>query len=397
MPDPQDSGSDQAAPNGRSSRRRPRHKRGSGGGNRSSGRQSSNFAAIDLGTNNCRLLIARDAGESFRIVDSYSRVVRLGQGLAATGRLSDESMDAAVEAMAVCAAKMKAKRVKRWRCVATEACRRASNGDEFLARVKSETGISLEVISPRVESRLAVMGCVNLVDPTKDVALVIDIGGGSTELSWVDVRKLRDEQAGHRLHRPPISAWASLPIGVVTLSERVPEIDDKAVWYDQLRAVVREAIIGQGCETRFTNVFQQGRGHLIGTSGTITSLAGIHLKLPYYQRVKVDGLWLRSADAVAVARDMGSRTFDERAKEPCIGRDRAHLLVAGCAITDVLCEMWPSKMIRVADRGLREGMLIGLMQKGQTPQKLETENKLKPTETLVAENIVQTPETTDGA
>jgi exopolyphosphatase/guanosine-5'-triphosphate,3'-diphosphate pyrophosphatase len=337
-------------------------------------------------------LIARDAGESFRIVDSYSRVVRLGQGLAATGQLSQESMDAAVEAMAVCASKMKAKRVKRWRCVATEACRRASNGDEFLKRVKVETGITLEVISPRVESRLAVMGCVNLVDPTKDVALVIDIGGGSTELSWVDVRKLRDAQSEHRLHRPPISAWASLPIGVVTLSERVPEIDDKAVWYEALKTVVREAIVAQGCETRFTNVFQQGRGHLIGTSGTITSLAGIHLKLPYYQRAKVDGLWLRSTDAVAVARDMGSRTFDERASEPCIGKDRAHLLVAGCAITDVLCEMWPSKMIRVADRGLREGMLIGLMQKGQTPQKLDA----VPTKTVDPETI-QESEPSNGA
>jgi len=361
MPDAQNAGSEQAAPNGRSSRRRPRHKRGSGGNGRSTGKNSHTFAAVDLGTNNCRLLIARDAGESFRIIDSYSRVVRLGQGLAATGKLSDESMDAAVEAIAVCASKMKAKRVKRWRCVATEACRRASNGQGFLKRVKEETGISMEVISPRVESRLAVMGCVNLVDPTKDVSLVIDIGGGSTELSWVDVRKLRDDRANHRLHRPPISAWASLPIGVVTLSELVPEIEDKAVWYQQLKDVVREKIVEQGCETRFTNLFQQGRGHLIGTSGTITSLAGIHLKLPYYQRAKVDGLWFRSADAVSVARDMGSKSFEERAKEPCIGKDRANLLVAGCAITDVLCEMWPSKMIRVADRGLREGILIGLM------------------------------------
>ena len=338
---------------------------------------------MDLGTNNCRLLIAKDAGESFRIIDSYSRVVRLGQGLAATGRLSDESMDAAVEAIGVCASKMKAKRVKRWRCVATEACRRASNGDAFLKRVKDETGITLEVISPRVESRLAVMGCMNLVDHTKDVSLVIDIGGGSTELSWVDARKLREEKADRRLHRPPISAWASLPVGVVTLSELVPEIDDKAAWYDELRNVVRQKIKEQGCETRFANLFQQGRGHLIGTSGTITSLAGIHLKLPYYQRAKVDGLWLRTVDAVNVARDMGSRSFDDRAKEPCIGTDRASLLVAGCAITDVLCEMWPSKMIRVADRGLREGILIGLMQKRQ---------RLKPAE----QNTPEAVEVTDG-
>ena len=397
MPDAQNAGSEEAAPNGRSPRRRPRHKRGSGGGGRSNARNTNTFAAIDLGTNNCRLLIAKDAGESFRIIDSYSRVVRLGQGLAATGKLSDESMDAAVEALAVCASKMKAKRVKRWRCVATEACRRASNGEAFLKRVKEETGVSLEVISPRVESRLAVMGCVNLVDPTKDVALVIDIGGGSTELSWVDVRKLRDDQANHRLHRPPISAWASLPIGVVTLSELVPEIDDKTIWYDQLRDVVRQKIVEQGCETRFTNLFQQGRGHLIGTSGTITSLAGIHLKLPYYQRAKVDGLWLRSADAVNVARDMGSRSFDDRAKEPCIGKDRANLLVAGCAITDVLCEMWPSKMIRVADRGLREGILIGLMQKGQKPKILKDVPDTPATTADETPDLADETEMSDGA
>jgi exopolyphosphatase/guanosine-5'-triphosphate,3'-diphosphate pyrophosphatase len=168
-----------------------------------------------------------------------------------------------------------------------------------------------------------------------------------------------------RTHRPPISAWASLPIGVVTLSERVPEHDNRTVWYEEMKKTVRETIDEAGCSTRFTRSFQEGKGHIIGTSGTITSLAGIHLKLPYYQRSKVDGLWFRSTDAVRVARDMASRSPEERALEPCIGNDRARLLVAGCAITDVLCEMWPSKMIRVADRGLREGMLMGLMDRQQ--------------------------------
>ena len=329
------------------------------------GRRPQTFAALDLGTNNCRLLIARASGDGFKVIDSYSRVVRLGKGLASTGRLSDESMDAAVEALAVCASKMKARRVKRWRCVATEACRKASNGQEFLDRAKEEGGVSLEIISPRVEARLAVMGCLNLIDMTKEVALVIDIGGGSTELSWVDVRRLKDPNEESRVHRPPISAWASLPVGVVTLSEMVPETDDRETWYADMKAKVREAIADQGCETRFTKTFKEGRGHLIGTSGTITSLAGIHLKLPFYQRDKVDGLWLRSSDALKVARDMASRSPEDRAKEPCIGEDRARLLVAGCAITDVICEMWPSKMIRVADRGLREGMLRGLMDKSQ--------------------------------
>jgi len=331
----------------------------------SRGRRPQTYAALDLGTNNCRLLIARASGDSFKVIDSYSRVVRLGKGLTSTGRLSEESMDAAIEALAVCAKKMKSRRVKRWRCVATEACRKAENGQEFLDRAKSESGINLEIISGRVEARLAVMGCLNLIDTSKDVALVIDIGGGSTELSWVDIRRLRENPEEIRVYRPPISAWASLPVGVVTLSEMFPEHEDRETWYNDMKDKVRDAITEQGCTTRFTKTFREGRGHLIGTSGTITSLAGIHLKLPFYQREKVDGLWLRSADAVTVARDMASRSPESRATEPCIGEDRSRLLVAGCAITDVLCEMWPSKMIRVADRGLREGMLMGLLKQSQ--------------------------------
>ena len=197
------------------------------------------------------------------------------------------------------------------------------------------------------------------------MALVIDIGGGSTELSWVDIRRLRNPNHKVRVHRPPISAWASLPVGVVTLSEMVPEHDDRAVWYEDMKNAVRKAIDDQGCSTRFTNTFKAGKGHLIGTSGTITSLAGIHLKLPYYQRDKVDGITMDSADVINVARDMASKSPQERALEPCIGEDRSRLLVAGCAIVDVLCEGWPSDKIRVADRGLREGMLMGLLQQSQ--------------------------------
>lgn len=360
MPDHEVSGPANTAPVTSDGSERKRKKRRS-----SQNGRGKTYAALDLGTNNCRLLVARPAGDGFRVVDSYSKVVRLGKGLSATGRLSDESMSLAVDAIGVCARKMKSKNVKRWRCVATQACRQASNGEEFLSEVKKQTGITLEVISPRVEARLAVMGCLNLIDMNKDVVLVVDIGGGSTELSWVDVRRLRDSAGSLRVHRPPISAWASLPVGVVTLSEQIPEHEDRATWYEDMKNRVRECIDDAGCATRFTNVFNAGRGHLVGTSGTITSLAGIHLKLPYYQRDKVDGLWMPANAAVEIARNMASRSLESRASEPSIGADRAKLLVAGCAITDVLCEMWPSKRIRVADRGLREGMLMGLMQQTQ--------------------------------
>lgn len=379
MPDPDMSGSASSSANGHERRRRSGRRR------KRSGEKPATYAALDLGTNNCRLLIAKELSHGFQIIDSYSKVVRLGQGLASSGQLSQQSMDAAVEALSVCARKMKSKNVKRWRCVATEACRRAENGEHFLSRVKEESGIALEIISARVEARLAVMGCLNLVDPTKDVALVVDIGGGSTELSWVDIRKLRDPSHVMKTHRPPISAWASLPIGVVTLSERIPETDDRESWYEDMRQIVRDTIAEKGCDTRFTRAFEDGKGHIIGTSGTITSLAGIHLKLPYYRRDKVDGLWFRSRDAVRVARNMASRSPEDRAKEPCIGRDRAKLLVAGCAITDVVCEMWPSKMIRVADRGLREGMLMGLMNRTQTIRTLPLQDESGQDEAEAAE------------
>jgi len=344
---------------------RRRKNRSNSLGNKSPKKDHPLYAAIDLGTNNCRLLIARPVDEGFKVIDSYSKVVRLGVGLESTGLLSKESINNAVDALYVCAKKIKTHRVKRWRCVATEACRKALNGKYFLDRVKKETGLSLEIISPRVESRLAVMGCINLIDTTKNVALVVDIGGGSTELSWVDVRRLKDENLSTKIYRPPISAWASLPIGVVTLSERIPELNDRALWYENMKTVVRDEINKSNCKNRFVNIFNEGKGHIIGTSGTITSLAGIHLKLPYYQRDKVDGLWLRTSDAIKVSRYMSSLSPLERAKEPCIGEERAKLLVAGCAITDVICEIWPSKIIRVADRGLREGMLMGLMQQKQ--------------------------------
>jgi len=349
-------------------------------------RKPDTYAALDLGTNNCRLLIARPAKQGFYVVDSFSKVVRLGSGLSSTGRLSEESMTAAIEAIIQCSKKMGQKRVKRWRCVATQACRQASNGKEFLGRVKSETGLNLELISARVEARLSVMGCLNIIDLSKDVALVIDIGGGSTELSWVDIRRLRgslkDKDKSFRIHRPPISAWASLPLGVVTLSEQVPEGPDLEARYNDMKKAVKDAIAHSGCMNRFTKAFKMGKGHLIGTSGTITSLAAVHLKLPFYQRDRIDGLWIKRETAVDIARKMSLISTEERAKEPSIGTDRASLLVAGCAIMDVVCEMWPSENIRVADRGLREGMLMGMMQQSRKFNfKFEKEQQNKKTST----------------
>jgi len=314
------------------------------------------YAALDLGTNNCRLLIAAPAGDGFRVLDAYSRIVRLGEGLSRTGRLDEAAMDRALTALRVCADKVGRREVAGVKAVATQACRSASNGAEFVARVERETGLALEVISPREEARLSVAGVRGLLDRRAEAALVLDVGGGSTELSWVD---LRGEGWGKA---PPIRAWLSIPMGVVTLAERFPEDGaDRAGWYramvDAVRAELRRFPHADGLRP----VFAAGKAHLVGTSGAITSLAGVHLRLQRYDRAKVDGLWLEEGDCRAAADRLLALPPGDRAAEPCIGPDRADLVLAGAAILQAVQEEWPCRRVRVADRGLREGLLLSLM------------------------------------
>ncbi len=319
-------------------------------------RGPTHYAALDLGTNNCRLLIATPTPRGFRIVDAYSRIVRLGEGLSQSGRLSDAAMERALAALRVCADKIRRRGPIRVRAIATQACRTAANGPEFLARVAERTGLKLSVISPREEARLSVAGCSSLVDRDAGAALVLDVGGGSTELSWIDLRG-RPGAGGL-----PIRAWLSIPIGVVTLAERFPEPEASGPgWFRDMVEAVKAPIQKFRYADALRPLFDDGHGHLIGTSGAITSLAGLHLGLPKYERSKVDGLWMTRADCEAVARRLTRLTAHERASEPCIGPDRADLVLAGAAILEAVQEVWPCERVRVADRGLREGMLLSLM------------------------------------
>lgn len=319
------------------------------------------FGALDLGTNNCRLLVATRTREGFRVVDAFSRIVRLGEGLGDSGALSSDAMDRTVAALQVCADKVARRNVERVRCVATQACRGAANGADFVRRVRDETGLDLDIITPREEAKLAVMGVLNLIDRSCDAALVVDIGGGSTELSWIDVAELKRREAQGQPFRPPIIAWMSMPIGVVTLAERFPECPDRCAWYAAMRNfVARNLVVPPGCE-RLIHAFRRGRAHLIGTSGTITSLAGVHLGLMRYERAKVDGLWVTLDQTLTASRRLQAMCREELASQPCIGADRADLVLAGCAILEAITDVWPASRLRVADRGLREGVLMTLM------------------------------------
>jgi exopolyphosphatase/guanosine-5'-triphosphate,3'-diphosphate pyrophosphatase len=314
------------------------------------------FAALDLGTNNCRLLLATPTARGFRVVDSYSRIVRLGEGLSRNGALAPGAMERAIGALGVCAEKIRRRGARRVRAVTTQACRTAANGAEFIAEVRARTGLRLEIISPRQEARLAVAGCLNLIDRAAQAALVLDVGGGSTELSWLD---LRTEGRGGRA---PIEAWLSVPIGVVTLAEHFPpgEAGDVAGFAAMVEAFKGE-IVGFHRADALRPAFAAGAAHLVGTSGAITSLAGLHLRLPRYDRARVDGLWMSHAECQAVARRLIALTVAERGAQPCIGPDRADLVLAGAAILQAVQEVWPCERVRVADRGLREGLLLSLM------------------------------------
>jgi len=328
------------------------------------------FAALDLGTNNCRLLIATPTASGFRIVEAYSRIVRLGEGATASGQLQEAAMARAIAALQTCADRVKRREVKALRAVATQACRGAENGAVFLERVRAETGLELEVITPKQEAQLSVAGCLNLFDRHgADAALVIDVGGGSTELSWVDLRDggLDGHDLQFQPHRLPIRAWLSMPVGVVSLAERFPErTDDPAAWFRDMVDDVKARIIAFPHAEKMRDVFAGGRTQLVGTSGAITSLAGVHLGLPKYDRTQVDGLWLSNDECSAVTDKLLALSQAERAQQPCIGPDRADLVLAGAAILRAVQETWPCARARVADRGLREGLLLSLM---SPPQK----------------------------
>ena len=313
------------------------------------------YAALDLGTNNCRLLIAEPSYHEFRVVDAFSRIVRLGEGLGMGDRLNEDAIDRTIAALKVCRAKIEARNVVRSRLIATEACRLASNGPAFIARVREEVGIDIEVVDRQTEATLAVMGCASLAHPKAGSVIIFDIGGGSTEVAWLD------GQTGSAVPCPSerIRAWDSLAVGVVTLAERhggqrvTAEIFEDMV--DEVSGRLLPFALKAGAAAMSPNF------HLLGTSGTVTTVGGIHLGLEKYDRRRVDGMWMRDDEITAVMDRLLDTNLDQRARNPCIGRDRADLVLAGCAILEAIRRAFPASFLRIADRGLREGILMSMM------------------------------------
>src|SRR6195952_411377 len=311
------------------------------------------YAALDLGTNNCRLLIASPAGDGFRVVDSFSRIIRLGEGIAATGSISEAAIDRAITALSICRDKIRARRAGRLRLIATEAFPGGAQAGGFMERVATGTGIRLEVIDRETEATLAVIGCSPLLDPAGRGAILFDIGGGSTELVRIE-RDPTEQDA-----TPRIKGWMSIPLGVVTLAEHFGGRDVTPQSYALMVQEVAQHIAPFAAEYGGDLAGM----HLLGTSGTVTTLAGVHLNLVRYDRRRIDGVWMSDADITATIARLLGMTYQERASNNCISVERPDLVLAGCAILDAIRNAFPLPRLRVADRGLREGMLVEMMRK----------------------------------
>ncbi|MER8921128.1 Ppx/GppA phosphatase family protein [Mesorhizobium sp. M0802] len=315
------------------------------------------FAALDLGTNNCRLLVAVPHRHGqFRVIDAFSRIVRLGEGLTANGHLSQAAMDRAVEALKICGDKLRNRKIRKARLIATEACRTADNGVEFLQRVEHEAGLKLEIIDRQTEARLAVSGCGSLVERDTQGVVLFDIGGGSSEIALIDLTGQRSPRLANH-----IVSWTSLPVGVVSLAER---FGGRTVTREIFAAMVEDVAVRLKSfdgRDRLSHVLASPKFHLLGTSGTVTTLAGVHLDLERYDRRRVDGLWMDRDSVDRMVEKLVGWDFQQRCANPCIGTDRADLVLAGCAILEAIRAVWPSERLRVADRGLREGILSELM------------------------------------
>ncbi len=319
-------------------------------------------AGLDLGTNNCRLLVAEPRGEEFHVIDSFSRSVRLGEAIETTGALSHGAMDRTIEALKICADKVRRAKVDNFRAVATAACRQALNGAEFADRAFDETGVRLEIITPEEEALLAVSGCGPLIDHETERVLIFDIGGGSTELVLLDVSAAAPEDrvslvqaAGSKDNPVKIIEWTSVPVGVATLQDKFAEIADPGRRYGLMTWYFEELIAGFAQDA--PAVERGSRLQLIGASGSVTTIGSAHLGLKRYDRSKVDGLWVPVRSVRRIARELASLNDLARAQHPSVGAERSKLIVASCAILTAILNFWPAPELRVADRGLREGLI----------------------------------------
>ena len=312
------------------------------------------------------MLIVEPQGNSFKVIDSFSRIVRLGEGLESSNKLSADAMQRTIDALRVCAAKIRRHRVRWMRCVATEACRRAENGQAFINQIEKSTRLRFEIIDGKDEAELAAIGCGALFDRQFPHAIVFDIGGGSTEITCLSLKKGRYE----------LQDMISLPLGVVRLSEKYDGKNMSQEIYTQIRDEA-EKTIRSFAEKQTFHADNLNDIQLIGTSGTVTTLAAIHKGLKKYNRNIVDGAVMKRGEVVAVIQSLMNMSHEERQNNNCIGKERADLVLSGCAVLEAIIRAWPLENVKIADRGIREGILLRLIRKTRRRQKIRRARKVR--------------------
>jgi len=304
------------------------------------------IATIDVGSNTVRLLVA-DAGEAsaWRVLDEAQQVTRLGEGLAAAGVLGEAPAARTLAVVRAYAERGRRAGAARVRIVATSAVREAANGRAFAATIERATGVALRVVSGEEEARLTLLGVRRGLGDPAGALVVCDIGGGSTEYILAEGARVR--------------ALASLRLGVVPLAERFafPEAVDRAR-YDALRAEVRGRL-----ERELPTPFRGARGaRLVGTAGTVTTLAALDLGLARYDAARVQGHRLGRAAVEAQLRRLGALPVAARGALPCLEPGRADLIVPGVAIVQATLDCLGAEALTVSDWGLREGILLDALE-----------------------------------
>ena len=301
---------------------------------------STRYAAIDLGTNTCLLLVAEWDGQELHPLVREMRVVRLGENLDRTGRISSTALDRATAALTEYRDIITSSGCQEMRCVATSAFRDAPNKDELTERIRNITGLEIEEISGEEEARLVHRAVQEAFPEETGERASVDVGGGSTEIIF-------DKQGHlHEVH--------SLPLGSVRLTERHFSHDPPAaVEVAALRDNISTVLEDSGLPTKVAS--------LIGVGGTATTLAAIHLELEDYDPVKVHGRILKQRDLETILERCLALPYEQRVRLPGLHPGRADVIMAGTIILLAIMGHLQDKMIRISDRGIRWGIIAEMI------------------------------------
>lgn len=303
------------------------------------------LAGIDIGTNTIRLLIAETGPHTLREIYSDRRITRLGRDLARTGRLSREAEGRSLSVLSDFAGKIKLYSAQHTAAVGTSALRYAEGASNFLDLVKAETGIDVRVITGAEEAGLTLLGVFAALPDMDEPALVIDIGGGS-----IEIIAAKNGMAMHAV---------SVELGAVYLTEKFIHSDPPdGAEIEDIRKALRHALadvdrVVEGCRP----------GVLIGTAGTVTTLAAMDLGISVYDPAKVNNHGLTSRVVDGMVESLSGRGIDERRGMPGLEPGREDIILAGAVVVQEIMYRYGYDQMIVSDWGLREGIVMDLYNK----------------------------------